>query len=208
MKLRFFQIVTMFLVSFGFLGASFSQSLMASEIQEINHKILNLSELDIKYLDKFVESNENGFYIVTEGYKELNSKQLKILEDQLTVTNNSFESNKFEKKGKTFTNTKNDNEVISQPKAGYKNTRGNGKTTIKFYWWGFKAYISKGVIKAAGSAGIGAAGFLASKLNVATWIGAVIAAGIGLLGYSLTDIPYGVGLRYTYGLGTTAVWWQ
>lgn len=71
----------------------------------------------------------------------------------------------------------------------------SGVTKISSYWWGFKIYLSKTVVNTAGSAAIGAAGYLASTLKVPHPIGYAIAAGLGAAGYLGTNIPYGVELR-------------
>lgn len=210
-KRMVFSALTIFLVIFGFISGAFLAPASASSISALetsNNTITKLSEKDINLFDKYIESNNKGFYITDEGYKKLNKEEIQVIEDQLVATNESFAIDEFEKTGESFTNVVYDNEFFSGSESLNVNLRSYGKNKISFYWWGFKAYLSKGVVRAAGELGTDATIMIAKKLKVTNWIATVVyVAALGLF-YSLSRAPHGIGVRYTYGVGTTGVWWQ
>ena len=64
MKLKVFSVIAIFLVSFGFLGATFTQPLMASEIHKETSSI---------------SSNDKGYYLI-EGELYYNGEKIQNLE--------------------------------------------------------------------------------------------------------------------------------
>lgn len=204
MKKKIGKLSFLFLMMFTISNIGLWTAPILSASQVSPEQIQLVSEEEIDKFDKYVYQTDTGFGISNQAYAELSQGEIATLEKQISVTNSSFEHGEFVKKGDGFENVVYDSEL-----GIYDATlRGRGVTKINFYWWGFKAYVSRGVARAAGSAGIGVAGYIASTMGVSFWVGALIAAGIGLLGYAVSNIPHGVGVRYTYGVGITAVWWQ
>lgn len=71
----------------------------------------------------------------------------------------------------------------------------SGITRIYVYWWGYVVYLSKYLINLAGSGGAAYIGYFVASLAIGPQFAGAIAVGLGMLGYSMSNIPYGVKMR-------------
>lgn len=89
----------------------------------------------------------------------------------------------------TFPQTAIDKEM---QKAGTKYVR---VTKVNRYWWGYKIYLSKTVMKTAATSSLGASSYLFSTLGLSKPIVLIIVGALFGAGYLISTVKYGVELR-------------
>lgn len=171
-----------------------------------------LSQELINVMDEYVTLNDKGMYVIDSSiniYDIVNPDEaelvLKSIKDanianQDLLNRSSLAPGNVSTTGKSILLTVSDTQLNAEQSSNndsvvQKAAYTSGVTKVKSYWWGYKIYLSKYVVNAAGGAAFGAGGFLTSKLKVSNPMGIAIAAGLGAAGFIGTNIPYGVELR-------------
>lgn len=157
------------------------------------------ASLSLEQIDKFdkyvkLNKNTNQFYLSSDASTKLSTKEIMALTEQLKKTNsltinireseNSFitkDSNSITVTNKTDLENR---DVLSRSKYH------EGKTGVKLYWWGVRAWLSKSTLVSLGS-GITIGGIwipepLVSKILATA--GVVVALAPGGIAFNYTPV--------------------
>lgn len=147
----------------------------SKEISQLNHQEnqLNLSEFEIEKYGKYVELDNNNYFIInSEGQKELSKEEYKKLMDVLSNTNANMDyviaNSATEEALDIEIASPTDNQESIMLLASYK----EGVSKVTFHWWGVKIYLSKTHANKALKAGITLGGI---------WIGSKVLSSVGVM---------------------------
>ncbi|MFD4704845.1 hypothetical protein ACFWM3_08240 [Gottfriedia sp. NPDC058432] len=167
-----------------------------SEISDT--QFASFPELDQELIDKaspYIDMDSSGQFSVNNSSALstiLSADELQLVQQNVTEANQLNQEIYYSSNGGSVSvGTDNLTYTVNEFNRSYI----DGVTKLESYWWGYKIYLSKNVVRAAGVTVSGGAGYIASTLPLPFGAGIAAASIMALGGYLASTIPHGVIIR-------------
>lgn len=173
---------------------------VTSKLVENTEGLTEIDEETIDKVDEYVQLSASGYKLnlPSEVKNEMTTETYESIVNSINNSNQfvAEEGVIIDEENKEASYAVSDTSILRE-NGETPMLRASGVSKVKTYWWGYKIYMSKTLLRYAGGGLTGAAGYMVSKLKLRYPIAIAAAAAMGMAGVLGTSAKHGYVVRIT-----------